>query len=473
MRTMPAVVLNRLKKILLSRVELWIVALVLPLVTLGFGAFMKDGAERSAPLGGALGRVAFGIGAMPESLFRRFFPDPVLHAFAYGLAKEQRFPAEAGLVFAESSPPLPGRGGTGQEREDGEAGYLAVARHVPVSEEDVAEPDGTGSVGVQLPVVVEIIDLNRRKIAHAWKPVSSGRLQRFFVLPDGSLLAGGRDVVFRMDACSNVVWEQPLGAHHSFERGAAGNIWSPWTVAPKTLPHKKPDFVEDGFIRFSPAGAVLSRIELSGALMRAGHRHLLYGYGAHGTRPFHMNDVEPVLQDGPFWRRGDLFVSLRNSSVVLLYRPATDEVLWLQAGPWQQQHDVDIVGDSRISVYSNNTFLDEDDNLRVWGANEVYVHDFATGETRSPWREAMRRHDVRTETAGGATLFEDGSVMLEEADYGRVLMLSPDGERVWSYVNRASDGAVYELQASRWLDAEYGAEAARSIASRDCGAETN
>ena len=473
MRTMPAVVLNRLKKILLSRVELWIVALVLPLVTLGFGAFMKDGAERSAPLGGTPGRVAFRIGAMPERLFRRFFPDPVLHAFAYGLAKEQRFPAETGLVFAEPSPPLPGRGGTGREREDGEAGYLAVARHVPVSEEDVAEPDGTGSVSVQLPVVVEIIDLNRREIVHAWKPVSGGRLQRFFILPDGSLLAGGQDVVFRMDACSNVVWEQPLGAHHSFERDGDGNFWSPWTVAPNTLPHKKPDFVEDGFVRFSPAGAVLSRIELSGALMRAGHRHLFYGYGAHSTRPFHMNDVEPVLQDGPFWRRGDLFVSLRNSSVVLLYRPATDEVLWLQAGPWQQQHDVDIVSDSRISVYSNNTFLDEEGAERVWGANEVYVHDFATGETRSPWREAMRRHDVRTETAGGATLFEDGGVMLEEADYGRVLMLSPDGERVWSYVNRASDGAVYELQASRWLDAEHGAAAARSIASRDCGAETN
>ena len=61
--------------------------------------------------------------------------------------------------------------------------------------------------------------------------------------------------------------------------------------------------------------------------------------------------------------------------------------------------------------------------------------------------------------------------MLEEADQGRVLMLSPAGERVWSYVNRASDGAVYEIMASRWLDAGYGAEVARSIASADCGPE--
>ena len=61
--------------------------------------------------------------------------------------------------------------------------------------------------------------------------------------------------------------------------------------------------------------------------------------------------------------------------------------------------------------------------------------------------------------------------MLEEANYGRILTLSPAGERVWSYVNRASDGRLYEITASRWLDAEYGAGVARSIASLDCGEE--
>ena len=320
--------------------------------------------------------------------------------------------------------------------------------------------------------MVEIIDLHQRKVVHSWEPVSVYRLNRFNVLLDGSLLAGSGDggrATFRMDACSNVVWEQRMRAHRSFERDGDGNFWSPWRVVPSTTPHMNPDFplLEDGLVRFSPDGEVLSRVALSGALMRAGHRHLLYGEAAraHG-RPFHMNDVEPVLQDGPFWRRGDLFVSLRNSSVVLLYRPATDEVLWFQAGPWLHQHDVDVVSDSEISVYSNNTVFDDDP--WVLGANEVYVHDFATGETRSPWREAMRRHDVRTWRRGGATVFADGSVMLEEAVYGRILMLSPDGGQVWSYVNRASDGILYEIHASRWLDAEYGAEVLRSIASLDC-----
>ena len=446
MGTMPAVVAKSLKKVLRSRVEFWIVAILLSLAALGFGAFMKDGAKRSTPRGGALGRAAFWIGSTPENLYRRFLGDQPPRA--QGSATEQRFHDRSGLTFA--MPSLPRAGVT---RRDGEAGYLVVARSGPVSG------------------VVELIDLDRRKIVHSWKPRVFAADQ-LHVLPDGSLITGGGSMpVVRMDACSNVVWEQPLRAHHSYERGVDGNFWSPWYVVPNTLPHMNPDFVEDGFIRFSPAGEVLSRITLSGALMRAGHGHLLYGLAAHAYgNPFHMNDVEPVLQDGPFWRRGDLFVSLRGSSVVLLYRPATDEVLWLQAGPWWLQHDVDVVSGSEISVYSNNAFRDEDGNERVWGANEVYVHDFATGETRSPWREAMQRHDVRTWRRGGATVFGDGSVMLEETDFGRILMLSPDGEEVWSYVNRASDGAVYLIRSSRWLDAEYGAEVARSIASVDCGA---
>ena len=455
MRATLAVVSNSLKQVLRSRVELWIVAALLALATLaglGFGTFMKDAAERSTPRGGALGRAAFRIGSMPADLYLRFF-----HAPVYGPARDQRFHGRSGL--------------TGITRQDGEAGYLVVARNVPFAETDAADVvPRTDSILGHMPLVVEIIDLNRRKTVHSWKPVSDGRLSRFNILPDGSLLAGSGRVTFRMDACSNVVWEQPLRAHHSYERGADGDFWSPWwQERPNALPHMNPDFLADGVIRFSPAGEVRSRVGLSDALMRAGHRHLLYGAARYSGSLLQMNDVEPVLQDGPYWRRGDLFVSLRAVSVILLYRPATDEVLWLQAGPWQHQHDVDVVSDDEISVYSNNAFVDENADERVWGTNEVYVHDFATGETRSPWREAMRRHDVRTVRRGGATLFGDGGLMLEEGNSGRILMLSPNGERVWSYVNRASDGMVYEILASRWLDAEYGAEVARSIASLDCG----
>ena len=121
MRAMPtvfSVVLRSLKKALLSRVELRIVTItvLLSLAAMGFGAFMKDGAERSTPRGGALGRVAFRIGSMPQNLFLRFFRAPAPPRIS-GVARKQRFHGRDGL----SLPPPPGRGIRGIERKDREA----------------------------------------------------------------------------------------------------------------------------------------------------------------------------------------------------------------------------------------------------------------------------------------------------------------------------------------------------------------
>ena len=205
---------------------------------------------------------------------------------------------------------------------------------------------------------------------------------------------------------------------------------------------------------------------MSDILRRGGYRHLLYAMNHYEHDPLHVNDVEPVLQDGLVWQRGDLFVSLRTNSVVFLYRPTTGDIVWLQAGPWLHQHDVDILSESEISIFSNNAIRAGDGRLQVLGTNEVYIYDFATGEVRSPVREAMRRHEVQTILRGAATLFDDGGVLVAEHGYGRVLRLSADGEVRWSYVNRASDGRVYKLAQSRYLDVEYGTEVVRSLSAR-------
>ena len=43
--------------------------------------------------------------------------------------------------------------------------------------------------------------------------------------------------------------------------------------------------------------------------------------------PIHLNDVQTVEYDSKFGRRGCL-LSLRNLSLVLLYRPNTNEIIW-------------------------------------------------------------------------------------------------------------------------------------------------
>ena len=446
--------MRRLEKLLLSKVEVWIVVVILTIVaaaTVAFGAFVKDAVERKVlglDHGTALARGMRRIAEIPETFSLMLFGSPI------AIARSQRFDGQAGMDFAD---PV-------HFSEIEGAGYLLLQRYGPKFHP---------KLGYQYlnreSISFEIIDLSRRKTMYVWESDVGWDLP-FYLLPDGSLMLNVYKSIpqkghylARQDVCSNVVWRKDLsGIHHSIEQDADGHFWAP-TMKPPTLFGASLRLNDHSLIRFLPSGDVLSRISLSDMLVRNGYRHLLYGVQTYKSDPMHVNDVQPLLQDGPFWRRGDLFVSLRTNSVVFLYRPVTDEVVWLQSGPWLHQHDVDIVSEHEISVFSNNSVATGDGDRHVLGANEVYIYDFATGEARSPWREAMQQHEVRTITKGAATVFDDGSVMVEEHNYGRILLLSADGTVQWSYVNRASDGQVYRLGDSRWLDAEYGAEVVRSL----------
>ena len=43
--------------------------------------------------------------------------------------------------------------------------------------------------------------------------------------------------------------------------------------------------------------------------------------------PIHLNDIEPVLKDGKFWKKGDLFLSSRSQSAIIHYRPKLNKVV--------------------------------------------------------------------------------------------------------------------------------------------------
>ena len=132
------------------------------------------------------------------------------------------------------------------------------------------------------------------------------------------------------------------------------------------------------------------------------------------------------------------------------------------------QHDVNLLNDHEISVFSNNSIRFEGSVHRVLGASDVYIHDFETGETRSPWREALLHHDVRTTTQGRATVIWDNDVFVEETNRGRALRLSIDGTLQWTYVNRASDGEIYQLAWSRYLTADEGVAIAQAVTAPGC-----
>ena len=76
-----------------------------------------------------------------------------------------------------------------------------------------------------------------------------------------------------------------------------------------------------------------------------------------GEDIFHPNDLDVLTAElapaFPMFEAGDLLLSFRTPSLVVVLGADDHRVNWYQNGPWQFQHDPDFTADGTISVYSN------------------------------------------------------------------------------------------------------------------------
>ena len=346
--------------------------------------------------------------------------------------------------------------------------------------------------------VVELIDLDDFSTKFIWRPDADvlppeeeltrvrqwgpfPRWVRTYFEAVHPLLMSNGDLVIkdhgsplmRIDACGNLVWRQATDMFkHSLNRDADGHLWVPSVIEPHD-PTYGAHFSDDAITEVSAAdGTILLQRSVATILDKAGYFPLLFGAGASHDDPTHMNDIEPVLADGPYWKKGDLFLSIRHQSMLALYRPSTDAILWTKQGPWMAQHDVDIIDDHTIAVFSNNAY-ELGRGIYIRGSNDVIFYDFATGETRAPYREVLDKLKVRTRSEGLFDLTETGRMIVEEENTGRLLIFSANGTLNSEYVNRASDGHVYTMGWSRYIPRNEGdaAVAALKVASLRCNAQ--
>ena len=452
-----------LERVLFRKVELWAVALLLlagAALTIAFGAAVRHFALGGAALGPWGPRID-AVAAFPSTVKRVLLGvrDPKLDL----ATPEQRFPGEAGFKF--NQPP-----GT---RSD--LGYLLLNRY-----------DGDRGHSVS-----ELWDLRAQEKLHEWRfdgidalwqrsklhsavdfrvDSRTDRFQSTHALldDDGSITVAAYSPLLRADTCSSLSLLQDSAIfHHSLERDSDGNLWVPKRVEPKSVDLGDRNFWEDGIVMLSPEGKVLFERSVIAILDANGLGHLVFGRGEAHPDPIHLNDIQPVPGDGPLWKKGDVFLSLRNQSMVLLYRPSTDRVLWHRLGPWFHQHDVNILDDHRISVFDNHAVTSGIRSWAVRGSNRLLVVDLASGEVTSPWQRGFEVLDVRTPTAGRGDVVGDED-LVEESAHGRLLQFDRAGRVSWQFVNRAADGRVYHLNWSRLVPRTLGDQVRNTVAKRKC-----
>ena len=431
-----------------KKIEIWILYITILLSILfavGFGVLVRQELVGTIKAGW-VSKTALTLAEIPMTL---------KGAFLSSLIVEDRFSALDGF---EGSYNL-------------EESYLLLSRY-----------DGDLKEGV-----VELIDLRNFEILHTWNPdidsfnnlieqvdefkylerdLNNKRhmLYHPMISKKGNLIFLADKAPLRIiDQCSNLVTQNSQdNFHHSIEIDSMENIWTSTHIYPQSLPIEKVGrnivqeggYFDDAVVKLSPNGEILYEKSISELFIENGMETRLSMVGTNHEfqlDPIHINDVQPVNFDGAYWRKGDIFISLGHQSMIILYRPSSNKIVWKYDTNIFHQHDVDIISDHQISIFNNNRKYFYDTSYIVDGHNEVLIYDFKKEEMSSYLPKSLSREDVRTVSEGRSEILPNGDLFIEESNYSRTLYFNKDGSLRWTHVNRAKNGSVYRVSWSRIL----------------------
>ena len=243
---------------------------------------------------------------------------------------------------------------------------------------------------------------------------------------DSSLIfnTGFRGYLYKLDDNSNVVWKSEKPVHHSIEFDGKGNIWT----CSLNLGHplaRSFRYREDAILCLAADGRQLAFYSLSDIFSENDLFEQVVAASPavqkdFGRDPYHLNDVLPMTSDGRFWKKDDLFLSLRHKNLVMQYRPSTGDVIWYQQGPWLTQHDINVVSDSVISVFNNNDLM-LSNQMSKQGSN-IAVFDFVDGTT-----QFFGQGNFATRTQGRQTQTADNCILVEETNKATYIILDSTG----------------------------------------------
>ena len=336
--------------------------------------------------------------------------------------------------------------------------------------------------------IVEIRDLNTFEVLHSYKPKideiykkidlskdefkylkRDNGVNRFFmwhpsITNRGELIFQSSSPLIKIDFDSNIVWVNDEDIfHHSINLDDEENIYVPSQSKPysKLLSNyigsnnrsDKYNFDNDAISILDKNGKMLFSKSVTEILIEHGYLNRILTQQSHRIGNVHLNDIQPVLKDTNYFKKGDLFLSLRNISMIILYRPSTNKIIKIIEGEFYNQHDVDIIDESRISIYNNNVFLNYLDETKVTN-NEIVIYDFETNNFSKKFEKTFIENKINGDGHGLIDFLEDDSAIVEDRNNGRIFYLNSQGEVIWIFNNLDSKKQLYDLWWARVINLE-------------------
>ena len=327
--------------------------------------------------------------------------------------------------------------------------------------------------------VVDIIDLNNFEVIHTYKHDigemnskvknidkfprmnidHSPRRFRYshpIVLDDGSLISFSKNQpIFKIDLCSNLKWiNDEEKFHHGQSLDHNRDIWAIAAIYPQSKYVTRYDYdkyLDDAIIKIDIDGNILYKKSLTEILIENSvvpESFVFNNYISRQHDPIHLNDIEPAFLDTEYWKKGDLFISIRDQNIIIHFRPQVNKVINVIAGPFASQHDVDIISDKEISIFNNNNFIKDNEY------SEVLIYNFETKTFKKLFNDQLKKSNFKTITNGLSEIFKDGSLMVEETIHGRIILFNNQGEKEWEFVNKDKNGDIARLFWSRIIEDE-------------------
>ena len=259
---------------------------------------------------------------------------------------------------------------------------------------------------------------------HIWHPLMQD---------NGSLLikASPFGFIYKIDENSKIIWKSNKLAHHSNELDENGNIWT-CAIDLNNTTAKNFGYKDDAILCLDQEGnelffKSLTDVFLENKLFEELVESTPVGYNWNNKfkDPLHLNDVEPVMNDGTYWKKGDVFLSMRNKSLVVLFRPETGKIIMWKQGPWLTQHDVDIENDSIISIFNNNvSFLNDE----VKTSSNIAEFNFKTNKTKFIFNNVFS-----TKYQGRKSRLRSKDVLIESTMTGLYYLLDSIGSLKYKF----------------------------------------
>ncbi len=319
--------------------------------------------------------------------------------------------------------------------------------------------------------IIELVDLENFNTFHKWLPdmdkfnalieksekfknlERDHNRKRFRIFhpimtQDGGIIySDNYTQLIKIDHCSNLVWQNTdYLFHHTKEVDLEGNYWIPADQFSSNIKNFENFRMHNTLVKVNEDGKILFSKSLIELFIENNLEYHLHNQ-RFSSDIFHLNDIEPTKIKSNFWNIGDLFISLRDLSMIVQYRPSTDEIINIIHGPFFNQHDVDVINDEEISIFNNNR--------KIYGLEnaEIIIYNFKTKKFRKHLNSQLKEKNIKTTYEGLHTILPNFQTYVESNEDGIILSFDENKKEKWRFTN--DDNQKRKLYAINWSRIMY------------------